>query len=102
MAISHAVSGQVIDLQPLGTRLHSEKTVALFKAQDLELMRLVLPQGKSMPVHKVAGEITVQCIEGRIDVTALGHSMCCLRGSFCTCLAACCTVWWRWKTPRCW
>jgi quercetin dioxygenase-like cupin family protein len=74
MAISHAQSGQVIDLQPLGTRLHSEKTVALFKAQDLELMRLVLPRGKSMPAHKVAGEITVQCIEGRIDITVEGHS----------------------------
>jgi quercetin dioxygenase-like cupin family protein len=74
MAISHALSGQVIELQPLGSRLHSEKTVALFKAHDLELIRLVLPQGKSMPAHKVAGEITVQCIEGQIDVTVQGHS----------------------------
>lgn len=74
MAIPHASPGQVIAVQPFGARLRSEKTVALFKSEDLELMRLVLPAGKSLPPHKVAGEITVQCIEGRIDVTADGRS----------------------------
>ena len=31
-------------------------------------MRLVLKQGASFPMHKVPGEMTVQCIEGKIDV----------------------------------
>ena len=48
--------------------------LALFKTDDLEVMRLVLTAGKSLPVHKVAGEITIQCIEGRIDVTLNGES----------------------------
>ena len=74
MAIPHALPGQVIEVQPLGPRLPQEKTVALFKAQDLEVMRLVLPAGRSLPPHKVPGEITVQCIEGAIDVTADGRS----------------------------
>ena len=74
MAIPHANSGEAIDVRPLGARLRSEKTVALFKSEHLELMRLVLPAGKSLPPHKVSGEITVQCIEGRIDVTAEGKS----------------------------
>jgi quercetin dioxygenase-like cupin family protein len=74
MAIPHARSGQPIDVQPLGTRLSSEKTVALFKADGLEVMRLVLLAGKSVPPHKVPGEITIQCIEGRIDVTVEGQS----------------------------
>jgi quercetin dioxygenase-like cupin family protein len=69
MAIPHATAGQIIDIQPLGARLAHEKTVALFKAQDLEVMRLVLLAGKSLPPHKVAGEITIQCIEGVLDVT---------------------------------
>lgn len=43
-------------------------------------MRLVLPVGKSMPPHKVVGEITLQCIEGRIDVTADGRSHVLLAG----------------------
>jgi quercetin dioxygenase-like cupin family protein len=74
MAIPHAVPGQPVDVGPLGARLPSEKTVALFKSRDLEVMRLVLPAGKSLPPHKVPGEITVQCIEGAIDVTAGGES----------------------------
>jgi len=74
MAIAHAVPGEAIDVRPLGSRLASERTVALFKSEHLEVMRLVLLQGKSLPPHKVPGEITVHCLEGRIDVTAQGTS----------------------------
>lgn len=74
MALPHASAGQSIDVQPLGEHLAGAKTVALFKAQDLEVMRLVLPAGKSLPPHQVAGEITIQCIEGVLDVTLDGRS----------------------------
>lgn len=74
MAIPHAESGQVIDVRPLGASLAGQRTTALFKTDDLEVMRLVLTTGKSLPPHKVAGEITIQCIEGRIDVTVNGES----------------------------
>ncbi len=74
MAIPHALPGQAIDVQPLGARLAQEKTVALFKSTDLEVMRLVLPAGKSLPPHRVPGEITIQCIEGSIEVTAENRS----------------------------
>lgn len=68
MAIPHAQSGDPIDVLPLRDKLPLEKTVALFKSRDLEVMRLVLTAGKSVPPHKVAGELTIQCLEGRIDV----------------------------------
>lgn len=74
MAISHALPLQPIDVQPLGDRLPSEKSVALFKSEDLEVMRMVLLAGKSLPTHQVPGEVTIQCIEGRLDVTAEGAS----------------------------
>lgn len=74
MALPHATAGQSIDVQPLGARLEGAKTVALFKAQDLEVMRLVLLAGKSLPPHRVAGEITIQCIEGVLDVSVDGRS----------------------------
>jgi quercetin dioxygenase-like cupin family protein len=74
MAIPHARPGQPIDVLPLGSRLAQQRTVALFKSDDLEVMRLVLPAGKSLPPHKVPGEITIQCIEGSIDVTVDGGS----------------------------
>lgn len=74
MAIPHAQPGQAVEIRPLGARLKQEKTVALFKSENLEVMRLVLLAGKSLPPHSVPGEITVQCIEGAIDVTADGRS----------------------------
>ena len=74
MAIAHASPGEAIDVRPLGSRLPSEKIVALFKSEHLEVIRLVLTAGKSLPPHKVPGEITVLCIEGGIDVTAEGKS----------------------------
>jgi len=87
MAIPHALPGQVVEVQPLGPRLAHEKTVALFKAQDLEVMRLVLPAGRSLPPHKVPGEITVQCIEGAIGSRPMASRMCCSPASCCTCPA---------------
>jgi quercetin dioxygenase-like cupin family protein len=74
MAIPHLQPGEAVDVRPLGDRLATERTVALFKSEHLELMRLVLRRGKALPPHRVAGEITIQCIEGSIDVTAEGAS----------------------------
>lgn len=74
MAIPHARPGQVTDVRPLGARLLEARTVALFKSEHLEVIRLVLPAGKSMSPHKVPGEITLQCIEGCMDVTVDGQS----------------------------
>ena len=74
MAIEHAASGQVVDIHSGGSQLPSSKTFALFKAKDLEVMRLVLPVGKAFPPHSVPGEITVQCLEGKIEFTAQGST----------------------------
>ena len=70
MALPHAESGQIIDIAPLGNRLRSSVSTALFKAEDLEVMRLVLLSGKGIPPHKVAGEVTIQCIEGVVEVSS--------------------------------
>ena len=72
MAIPHAQPGQPVDVSPLGPRLADEKTVALFKSDELEVIRLVLQAGKALPPHKVPGEITIHCLEGRIAVGADG------------------------------
>ena len=74
MAISHALPLEPIDVRPLGARLSGEKSVALFKSEDLEVMRTVLLAGKSVPAHKVAGEVTIHCLEGKLDVTTEGAS----------------------------
>lgn len=66
----HAAPGQVVDVGPLGVELKREATVALFKGDDLEVMRVVLQAGKSLPPHKVPGEITIHCLEGAVDITS--------------------------------
>lgn len=68
MALPHAAPGQALDVLPAAGDPDGERTVALFKSQDLEVMRLVLSAGKGLPPHKVAGEITVQCLSGHLAV----------------------------------
>ena len=74
MSLPHARSAQAIDIGPLGARLALDKSVALFKSEQLEVIRLVLRAGRSLPPHQVAGEVTLQCLEGLIDVTLDGSS----------------------------
>jgi quercetin dioxygenase-like cupin family protein len=50
-------------------------TQVLLKTQALELIRLVLPQGKAVPPRTVRGELTVHCLEGEL-VLAFGGAAC--------------------------
>lgn len=72
MAIQHAVSGEPVSVLPPTNGVGERQSVALFKTNELEVMRVVLPKGKSMPPHKVAGDITVQCLEGSILFSSEG------------------------------
>lgn len=74
MAISHAASGQLIDVHPLADKLGTAQTLALFKTEGLEVMRLVIPAHKTVQPHQVKGDITVQCLEGEVDFTAAGQT----------------------------
>ena len=74
MAQRHAVSGEIIDVGPLGPAWGEHVTTAFFKSDQLELVRLLLPRGTAMREHLVAGEITVLCVEGVIEFTAHGRS----------------------------
>ena len=69
MAIAHATSGDLIHAQPLGSRLPDVQSHALLKSEQLELIRLVLPAGKGLKEHRVDGEITIQCLEGVIELS---------------------------------
>lgn len=72
MAIHHAASGELIDIRPLLCNLENATTRTLYKSDHLEVYRMVLLAGKEMPAHRVAGEITAQCIEGNIEFTVGG------------------------------
>ena len=66
MAIPHVKAGEVIDVRPLGPALTNSRTTTLAKTDSLEIIRLVIPRGKDIAEHRVAGEITVQCLEGHV------------------------------------
>ena len=68
MALEHAQPAQAVSVQPYGSALAEATTRALFKSDQLEVVRIVLRKGKTMPSHHVPGEITIQCIEGVLDV----------------------------------
>jgi quercetin dioxygenase-like cupin family protein len=70
MAIDHMASGEIVDIRPLGPTLTESISTALFKSVELEVMRLVLRAGQGIPEHCVAGEMTIQCIEGALEVRA--------------------------------
>jgi quercetin dioxygenase-like cupin family protein len=72
MAIAHAQPGEVIDVRPLGPALAGARTTTLVKTESLEVIRLVIPRGKEIPAHKTRGEITVECVEGRVAFTTGG------------------------------
>jgi quercetin dioxygenase-like cupin family protein len=72
MALNHLQSGEIVNLLVKGADAVSGQSVALFKSEQLEVIRLVLPTGRSMPMHAVPGEITVQCLEGLIDFETHG------------------------------
>jgi len=73
MALKHLLPMQPVDLSPLEAGLARAKSVALFKSEQLEVIRLVLPAGKTLAEHRVDGEITIQCLEGEVDVEAGGE-----------------------------
>ncbi len=74
MALPHAHAAQPVAVLPLGAAaIASAKNTALFKTDDLEVMHLVMPQGKVFPEHTVPGDVTVQCLEGAIEVTLAGQ-----------------------------
>ena len=74
MAIPHAKPGEVVDVRPLGSALASAQTKTLVRAEQVEVIRLVVPAGKEIEEHKAKGEIVVQCLEGRVAFTAFGKT----------------------------
>tara|TARA_R110002111_G_C6004047_1_gene373556 strand:- start:207 stop:629 length:423 start_codon:yes stop_codon:yes gene_type:complete len=74
MTLSHLKAGEVICVGPLGSDLESTKTATLVKTEDLQIIRLVIQAGKSLPNHTAPGVLVVQCLEGRVVFKWLGKT----------------------------
>lgn len=64
MRSDHARSGELLDIDRGLARNGLIGSVALVRDARIEVMRWVLPAGRSMPEHMAYGPVTVQCIEG--------------------------------------
>lgn len=73
MATHHAVPGEIVDLGSWANDLPNEKTKVIIKTHEMELARLVIPKGKEFPSHQVPGPIVVHCVQGKIELTAMGR-----------------------------
>ena len=74
MATHHAQPGEVVDVRPLGSALADSKTTTLFKTENVEAVRIVMPAGKVISEHEAPSEIIVQCLEGKVVFTAQGKT----------------------------
>jgi quercetin dioxygenase-like cupin family protein len=81
LAIPHAASGELIDVRPLGANLRQTSSNTLVRADHLEVFRLVLAAGKAAPDHKASGAITIQCLEGAVELEAHGRKQILRAGS---------------------
>ncbi len=70
MALRHATSGEIVEIRPLGDAVRDVPSTAIVRDDHIEVMRLVLPAGKTVPEHHVDGPITVHCLEGEVEVLA--------------------------------
>lgn len=68
MALHHAKPGEVVDLQPLGPKLKETKSAAIIKSDHFEAIRLIVHAGSEIPAHEVSGNITLHCLEGRVEI----------------------------------
>ena len=68
MALKHAQPLEGINLHATEEARGTAASSSLLKTRHLQLLRVVLEAGHSLPEHHVPGEITIQCLSGEADV----------------------------------
>lgn len=96
MALAHIQPGQAASVQPYGSALAQQTTHALFKSSQLEVVRIVLLQGQTLPSHHVPRDITIQCIEGVVNVQ---FELASAAEQFSSCRGGCNAVIWPRPVP---
>lgn len=71
MALQHAKPGQVVTL----STSTSGRSTALVKTDGFEAIRLVIASGAEIPAHRVPGRLTLQCLDGRVEVGLVGQAV---------------------------
>lgn len=74
MALHHAAPGEIINLANPEQDAPQDASTALFRTDDIEVIRRVLLPGKTVPPHEVNGDITLQCLTGAATLIAHGKA----------------------------
>ncbi len=72
MSIQHFAPGEVINIRPYGNNFEEAISETLIRESHIEVFRFVLRAGKTTPEHTAAGAMTIQCIEGEVELDLAG------------------------------
>lgn len=68
MALIHAQPLDIIDLHQPDDPSSVTVSRSLLRSQHLQLLRVVLAAGDTLPKHHVRGDVTIQCLYGEADL----------------------------------
>lgn len=68
MALPHAQHLDIINVAPLGEKLHGAVSTSLIKTDRIQLLHMVLAPHQDQPQHHVDDECTIHCLEGDVEV----------------------------------
>ncbi len=80
MALSHAKSGDLVNINDATAALASDTSATLVRDEHIEIFRLVLSAGTDMQEHSAAGAMTVQCLSGEVDFSCHDRTQTLLSG----------------------
>lgn len=70
MATDQIESGKSVHIAGNQQTMSELPTGRVFGGKTFDVYRMAFPAGKEIPEHDAPGEITVQCLEGRLEFTA--------------------------------
>ena len=74
LSVVRASPGEVVNVRPLGSELATAQVVPLMRTSELEVFRVVVPSGTTVPTHEYSREVIVHCLEGRARLVSPGQS----------------------------
>ena len=69
-----ALPGEVIDLDQCETRTGTNQKTVLIQSHLVQMIRLLVPAGSTIPTHEAAGQVILHCLEGQVSIVAQGVS----------------------------
>lgn len=74
MSIQHFAPSEIIDIRPFGSDFANATSATLIRESHIEVFRFVLKAGKTTPEYTAAGAVTIQCLEGKVELRVQGRA----------------------------